>query len=432
MISGKKIYLLIKNLWSLNRSLTGNGNRETLKILKKINPKLKIFEVPSGTKAFDWKIPHEWNVKEAFLKDLTTNKVIIDFKKNNLHLMGYSVPINKILNYTNLKKKINYIKNLPNAIPYTTSYYKKDWGLNISFNQFKKLNKKNKYLVKIDTSLKKGSMTYAEVLIPGKTKKEIIVSTYICHPSMANNELSGPALSIYLSRWMSLRKNKNNYTYRFLFIPETIGSIYYLSKKISQINKYVKGVINLTCVGDDKATSILPSKYENTYLDKLIIKYLKNKKIKFKKYNWKDRGSDERQYMSALINLPTISIMSSKYHTYKEYHTSKDDLSFISSNGLDRNFKIHKDILNIIDKLIFPKSRIFCEPNLSKKNLYPNKSFFIKKTKSMKKKSKDILSFLSYSDGKNTLEDISDYTNFSNGYTKRIFEILKNKNLIEK
>ena len=432
MTSGKKIYLLIKNLWSLNRSLTGDGNRESLKILKKINPKLKIFEVPSGTKAFDWKIPHEWNVKEAFLKDLTTNKVIIDFKKNNLHLMGYSVPINKILNYTNLKKKINYIKNLPNAIPYTTSYYKKDWAFNISFNQFKKLNKKNKYLVKIDTSLKKGSMTYAEVLIPGKTKKEIIVSTYICHPSMANNELSGPALSIYLSRWMSLRKNKNNYTYRFLFIPETIGSIYYLSKKISQINKNVKGVINLTCVGDDKATSILPSKYENTYLDKLVIKYFKNKKIKFKKYNWKDRGSDERQYMSALINLPTISIMSSKYHTYKEYHTSKDDLSFISSNGLDRNFKIHKDILNIIDKLIFPKSRIFCEPNLSKKNLYPSKSFFIKKTKSMKKKSKDILSFLSYSDGKNTLEDISDYTNFSNGYTKRIFEILKNKNLIEK
>jgi len=285
MKSGKKIYQLIKDLWPINRSLTGNGNRETLSKLKKINPKLIKYEVPSGKKVFDWKIPLEWNVKKAFLKDIYTKKIILDFTDNNLHLMGYSIPISKVFHFDEIKKRLNFLKNQPNAIPYTTSYYKKDWGFNISYNKFKKLNKKSRYLVHIDTELKKGSMSFGEILIKGRSKKEILISTYICHPSMANNELSGPALSIYLSKWLSLRKKRNNYTYRFLYIPETIGSINFLSSKINKIKENVKGVINLTCVGDNRATCVLPSKYGNTFLDKLVLKYLKKKKIKFKKYN---------------------------------------------------------------------------------------------------------------------------------------------------
>ena len=432
MKSGKKIYQLIKDLWPINRSLTGNGNRETLSKLKKINPKLIKYEVPSGKKVFDWKIPLEWNVKKAFLKDIYTKKIILDFTDNNLHLMGYSIPISKVFHFDEIKKRLNFLKNQPNAIPYTTSYYKKDWGFNISYNKFKKLNKKSRYLVHIDTELKKGSMSFGEILIKGRSKKEILISTYICHPSMANNELSGPALSIYLSKWLSLRKKRNNYTYRFLYIPETIGSINFLSSKINKIKENVKGVINLTCVGDNRATCVLPSKYGNTFLDKLVLKYLKKKKIKFKKYNWKDRGSDERQCMSALVNLPTISIMSSKYHTYKEYHTSQDDLKFVNIKGLDKNFKIHKEIIELIEKLKFPKTSIYCEPNLGKRQLYPTKSIFSRIKDNSKKKSKDLLSFLSFSDGNNSLEDISEYNNHSLNYTKKIHKLLKRNNLIEK
>ena len=224
MTVGTKIYNLIKILWPFNRSLTGNGNRATLKILKKINSDLKVLEVKSSIQVYDWKIPLEWNVKKAFIKNVNTREEILNFKNNNLHLMGYSIPIKKIFTLDKLKKNLNYIKNKPHAIPYTTSYYKKNWGFNLAYNNFKKLNKKHKYEVNIDTNFKKGSMSFGEIFIKGKSKKEIIFSTYICHPSMANNELSGPCLSIYLSKWIKKFKNRN-FSYRFIFIPETIGSI---------------------------------------------------------------------------------------------------------------------------------------------------------------------------------------------------------------
>ena len=429
MNSGDKIYNLIRVLWPINRSLTGNGNRKTLKILKNLNSNLKIKEVTSGTRVYDWKIPLEWNVKKAYIKDINTNRKIVDFNSNNLHLMGYSIPIKKkILNFNQLNSKINYIKSNPDAIPYTTSYYKKDWSFNISYNSFKKINRSSKFLIFIDTQLKKGSMSYGEILIKGKSSKEFLISTYICHPSMANNELSGPALSIFLSKW--LRQNGNNfYSYRFVFIPETIGSIYYINKNLLRLKKNTLGIFNITCVGNESRISFLPTKYQNTFLDRLVIKYLKSKKIKHKKYSWNDRGSDERQYMSALINIPTISIMSSKYHTYKEYHTSKDDLNFVTKKGLDKNFKIYKDLIKIIDKSRFPISQVYCEPNLGKRQLYPTKSTLYKSNKKLHAKS--ILNFLSYSDGNNTLEDISDLTNKKINETKKIYKELFKYNLIK-
>ena len=429
MNSGDKIYNLIRVLWPINRSLTGNGNRKTLKILKNLNSNLKIKEVTSGTRVYDWKIPLEWNVKKAYIKDINTNRKIVDFNSNNLHLMGYSIPIKKkILNFNQLNSKINYIKSNPDAIPYTTSYYKKDWSFNISYNSFKKINRSSKFLIFIDTQLKKGSMSYGEIFIKGKSSKEFLISTYICHPSMANNELSGPALSIFLSKW--LRQNGNNfYSYRFVFIPETIGSIYYINKNLLRLKKNTLGIFNITCVGNESRISFLPTKYQNTFLDRLVIKYLKSKKIKHKKYSWNDRGSDERQYMSALVNIPTISIMSSKYHTYKEYHTSKDDLNFVTKKGLDKNFKIYKDLIKIIDKSRFPISQVYCEPNLGKRQLYPTKSTLYKSNKKLHAKS--ILNFLSYSDGNNTLEDISDLTNKKINETKKIYKELFKYNLIK-
>ena len=428
MITGRRIYHLIEELWPINRSLTGDGNRLTLKKLKKINSKIKIFEVLSGTKAFDWKIPLEWNVKKAFLQDFQTKKKIVDFKDNNLHLMGYSISVNKIISFKDLKKKLNYIKSLPEAIPYTTSYYKRDWSFNISYNKFKKLNKKNSYLVNIDTQFKKGSMSYGEILIKGQSKKEFLISTYICHPSMANNELSGPSLSIYLSKWLNNLKNRK-FSYRFIFIPETIGSIYYISKNLKKIKKNVKAIFNITCVGDNKNTSILFSKYGNTIADKILLRVLKKNRVKYKKYNWLKRGSDERQFMSVGVDIPTVSLMSSKYREYPEYHTSDDNLNFISRNGLLKNFNLYKKLILEIEKIEFPVARYLCEPNLSKRDLYSDHKLS-KKNKLIKKYAKNLLNFLSYSDGQNSLEDISKYIKFDLDDTKKIRKILKKENLI--
>ncbi len=423
-------YGLAKILWPINRSLTGKGNRLTLRILKKINPKLKLKKVKSNTKVSDWIIPLEWNVKEAFIKNIKDEK-ILDFKKNNLHLMGYSTPFEGKLSFNELKKKIRFIKSKPNTIPYTTSYYKKNWSFNMTYNNFKKMKKNEDYFIKIDSELTKGVMNYGEIYIPGKLKKEVMFSTYICHPSMANNELSGPVVSIFLSDWLS--KRKNNYSYRFIFIPETIGSIYYISKNLTHLKKRVLSIFNVNCVGDTKKTSLLSTKYGDLSIDKLVQNILNKNKIKFKQYYWKDRGSDERQYMSPGIDIPTISLMASKFREYSEYHTSDDNLDFISQKGLKKSYNLYKKIIIELDKSIFPKAKYLCEPNLGKRNLYPKTNDFSHlKSNKVKIFSKLILSFLSYSDGKNSIEDIAKYINLDYKATLKIYKLLKKNNLIKK
>ena len=427
MSTGEKIYHLIKTLWPINRSITGNGNRETLKILNLINPLLKIKKTKSNQKVFDWKIPLEWNVKNAYIENEKGIK-IVDFKNNNLHLMGYSIPFKGLISYKDLKKKVNFIKSRPNTIPYTTSYYKKEWSFNMAYSKFKELKKDEKYFVNIESNFSKGNMNYGEILLPGKSKREILFSTYICHPSMANNELSGPAVSIFLSKWLA--KKKRNYSYRFIFISETIGSINYISKNFKNIKKNVLCIFNLTCVGDNNCTSLMPSKYENTIADRIATTVLKKKKIKYKKYSWLKRGSDERQYMSIGVDIPTISIMGSKYGEYKEYHTSDDDLNFISSKGLIKSLNIHKELITHIEKLKFPKSTIICEPNLGKRGLYPSTNNVAKKKTKLKKLAKNILNFLSYADGCNSLEDISQLIKLDFKSTIELSKLLLKKKLI--
>ncbi len=424
----KNLYGLAEYLWPINRSLTGKGNRLTLNILKKINPSLKIKKVKSNTQISDWKIPLEWNVKDAYILN-NKNEKIVNFKKNNLHLMSYSIPFEGKLSFKKLEKKIKYIKNKPNTIPYTTSYYKRNWSFNMTYNVFKKMKKNESYFVKIDSKFSNGFMNYGEIYIPGKSKKEILFSTYICHPSMANNELSGPVVSIFLSKWL-LRK-KNYYSYRFLFIPETIGSIYYINKNIDNLKKNVLSIFNVNCVGDEKNTSLLGTKYGNSSIDRLVKSVLDKNKINYKKYYWKDRGSDERQYMSPGVDIPTISLMSSKYREYSEYHTSDDNLHFISQKGLRKHFDLYKKIIIEFDKLIFPKSKYLGEPNLGKRNLYPKTNdFSVYKSNRSRNFSRLILSFLSYSDGNNSIQDIASFINLDYKSTLRIYKLLKKNNLI--
>ena len=264
MINGRKIYNLAKKIFPFNRSLTGQGNVLTLYELKKVFKNLKIKKIKSNSKAFDWKVPLEWDVKKAKLIKINGD-VVIDFKKNNLHLVSYSQPVNKIVSLKKLKKHLFYEKKLPNAIPYRTSYYHKNWGFCLSYNQFKKL-KETKYKVEIQSSFKKGFMHYGEVLIKGKTKKEVLLSTNICHPSLANNELSGPTVLIYIAKFLKQLK-KRKFSYRIVFLPETIGSIAYLKKNYKKIKKNFFAGFNCVCLGDEKNFSFLPSKNGNSNSD---------------------------------------------------------------------------------------------------------------------------------------------------------------------
>ena len=405
-MSVKKYYQLAKHsLFPICRSLTGSGVRKTLNIIKKEFPKLKIRKVASGTKVFNWKVPPEWNVKTAYILD-KNNKKIVDFKNNNLHLVGYSIPCNKFILKKELFNHIHSLPNQPKAIPYITSYYKKYWGFCISHNEKLKFNNKykssDKFKIVIKSNLNsKGNLNYGELILKGKSKQVILISTYICHPSMANNELSGPVVSMSLINHFRKIKNLDK-TIRFIFIPETIGSITYLSKNLSYLKANVIGGFNLTCIGDEREHSCMLSKYENTPSDKAIIETYNKLKIKFKRYSFLERGSDERQYNSPGVDLPIASIFRTKYGKYPEYHTSLDNFNLVTEKGVGGGFKVAKKAIEILIKKIIPKNNILCEPQMSKRGLYRNLSTKYKHIFGNK-----LLNFLQFADGTNDLNQIS-------------------------
>ena len=418
---GKKIFKLAKELWPLNRSITGEGLRDTLKILKRENSELKILKFKSGSKAFDWKIPLEWKIKDAYI--LTPNKEkICDFKKNNLHIVQYSQSINKTISLDKLKKNIHFLKKQPSAIPYVTSYYNKKWGFCLEYNKFKKLQK-GKYKVFIDSSFKKNYLNIGEIILKGKLSEEILLSTYVCHPSMANNELSGPVVLNQIVKW--LKSIERKYTYRIIFAPETIGSIAYLSKNYKNLKNKVVAGFNLSCLGDDKTYSFLPSRNGQTLSDKVALKVIKTRGQNFKIYNWNHRGSDERQYCAPGIDLPISSLMRSRYGEYKEYHTSLDKLgTVVTKKGLEESYKLIKDCINMLENSFRPKCKILCEPFLSKRNLYPkftSKSGF----KPL------VMDVLTWCDGTNDIVDISNNLGVSISDVKKTIKILKKHKLIK-
>jgi aminopeptidase-like protein len=398
---GKEIHKLATKLWPINRSITGQGVRDTLKIISKILPKLKIYSIPSKTKVFDWVVPREWKVKKAYILTPSGDK-ICDFDKNNLHLVGYSVPFNGNLSLHELKKHLYTLKDQPNAIPYITSYYEKRWGFCLSQNQFNKL-KKGTYKVVVNTTLFDGELNYGELLIKGKSKKEIFLSTYICHPSMANNELSGPTVLAYIAKWL-MEAKENNYSYRIVFVPETIGSITYLSRNYKIMKKKVFAGFNITCVGDNRAYSFLPSRNGKTLSDLIAQHVLFWIDPNFKKYSWFDRGSDERQYCAPGIDLPIASILRTKYGQYPEYHTSLDDLkNVVTPEGLNGGYWALRKAIIAIEKNQKYKVVVLGEPQMSKKKLYPTLS-----TKKTNDKVRLMMNFISLCDGKFSLLEIAE------------------------
>jgi len=315
-------------LWPICRSLTGDGVRETLDILEELIP-LERHSVPSGTEVFDWTVPPEWNIRRAFIIT-PEGKRVADFAVNNLHVVNYSVPIDMELEWDELEEHLHTLPEQPTAVPYVTSYYSANWGFCLSYNDYRELPRTGKYRVLIDSTLEPGELIYGECVIPGETTEEVLFSTYVCHPSMANNELSGPLVSAFLCREI-LGMQKRRLTYRFVFLPETIGAICLLARLGEHFKANLKAGYVLTCCGDRGALTFKKSKLDVSDADRAmehVLKYDNHSGFSIEPFSV--GGSDERQYCSPGFNLPVASLMRTPYQRFSEYHTSLDNKDFIS------------------------------------------------------------------------------------------------------
>lgn len=404
---GQEMYDFVSKIFPYCRSLTGEGVRQTLNDLREFirqggGPELQVFEVPSGTKAFDWTVPREWKIREAYIEDEAGNH-IIDMKDNNLHVLGYSTPVDKWVSLEELKEHIYTQPDQPDCIPYVTSYYKERFGFCMSENMKNSLPE-GKYHMYIDSELFDGVLNYAEIVIPGETDEEVFFSTYFCHPSMANNECSGPALSGELVKYvMSLPQRR--YTYRFVYVPETIGSITYLSQgeHLSKLQKSMVAGFNLSCVGDNRDYSIVESRHADTLADRVLKNVLHyHTDNKYSTYSFLKRGSDERQYNAPGVDLPVVGFCRSKFGEYPEYHTSADDLSLVSPEGLQGAYDVMTQVIDALEMNQRYQVQVLCEPQLGKRGLYPTTS-----QKGSYDKVKAMIDFIAYADGKTDIIDIS-------------------------
>ena len=420
---GDQIHEFAKELWPIDRSLTGVGVRQTIKKIQEILPQVKLHEIKSGTSVFDWTVPKEWKVNDAYIITPSGEK-ICQFKNCNLHLVGYSVPFHGKLSFTELKKYLYFLTSQPSAIPYVTSYYQERWGFCLSYEEFNSL-KDGVYTVEVDTELFDGNLNYGELILPGNKQQEIFLSSYICHPSLANNELSGPTVLTFIADWLQKKENLE-YTYRIVFLPETIGSIAYLSRNLDEMKSNTVAGFNVTCIGDDREYSYLPSRTGESLSDRAAKHVLSWTDENYRNYSWLDRGSDERQYCSPGVDLPIASIMRSKYGTYPEYHTSLDDLeNVVTPAGLEGGYWALRRTLEAIENNKRYKLNTFGEPQLGRRGLYNNLSI-----KGTPDQSRIILNFLSYCDGHNDLIEIATKLSCPIWDLYPLIEILKQQNLI--
>lgn len=420
---GQEMHDMCRELFPICRSITGDGFRQSLSALKKKAADIKVIEVPTGTKCFDWEVPQEWNIRDAYII-CPDGRKICDFKVSNLHVVGYSTPVNRTISLRELQEHLYSLPEQPDAIPYVTSYYKPRWGFCLTHKERMQL-RGGEYKVYINSDLKDGYLTYGELIIPGESDKEIFLSTYLCHPSMANNELSGPVVTTFLAKWLAgLRRRK--YTYRIIFIPETIGSITYLSANYKEMKDKVFAGFNVSCVGDDRAYSYLPSRRGDTLADRAALHVLKDMYPEYVSYSYLERGSDERQYCSPGIDLPVCSIMRTKYGCYPEYHTSLDDLDLVTPSGLLGGYEALRRSIECLEMNETLRTTVYCEPQLGKRGLYPTIS-----TKSSGDQVRNMMNFLSYSDGNLSTLEIAEKINVPLWELAEIIEKLKSEGILE-
>ena len=363
--TGGDIYGFMSEMYPICRSITGEGVRETLRLIGNHIP-LDIHEIPSGTAVFDWVVPNEWNIKDAYIKNCKGEKVV-DFQKSNLHVVSYSTPVHRTISLAELKDHLFALPEHPDWIPYRTSYYKEDWGFCVSYNQLLAM-KDDEYEVCIDATVEQGSLSYAEYYLKGETTDEVLVTTHICHPSLCNDNLSGIAVTTFLAKLLSgfpLR-----YSYRFLFIPATIGSITWLCHNESKLPNIKHGLV-LALLGDPGRSTYKKSRSGDAAIDRAAAHVLKHSGADYSIVEFHPYGYDERQFCSPGFNLPIGCLMRSPNGQFPEYHTSGDNLQFVKPEYLADSFSKCLSILNILENnKKYLNQNPKCEPQLGKRGLY--------------------------------------------------------------
>jgi aminopeptidase-like protein len=362
---GAEMHALASELYPVCRSITGLGIRETLLRIQQIIP-LELHELPTRKPAFDWTIPKEWNIRDAWIKDATGRRVV-DFQSSNLHVVNYSVPVHTRLPLSELRQHLFTIPQHPDWIPYRTSYYEERWGFCLTHNQMLALEE-GEYEVCIDSTLQDGHLVWGECCLPGKSGEEVLISVHVCHPSLANDNLSGMTLAVFLAR--ALSRLSNRYTYRFLFIPGTIGAIAWLSVN-QDVTRRVRHGLVLSCVGDAGGFHYKQSRRGNAEIDRVMAHLLRHGEESWEVLPFSPYGYDERQYCSPGFNLPVGCLMRSVWGTFPEYHTSADNLAFIRPEQLERALVLCVAAMDVLESnRYFLNLNPYCEPQLGKRGLY--------------------------------------------------------------
>jgi aminopeptidase-like protein len=419
---GQELYQLISELYPICRSITGNGFRETLKIIKQ-HISLEVDEVPTGTRVFDWTVPQEWNIKDAYIKNAKGQK-IIDFHNLNLHVVNYSIPVHKKVSFQELEAHLFTLPDHPDWIPYRTSYYKETWGFCLSHKQYLELQDEE-YEVCIDSSLEPGHLAYGEYFIPGERSDEVLISCHACHPSLCNDNLSGIAIAVFLAKHLSQLAPR--YSYRFLFIPGTIGSITWLALNEAKVTQIKHGLV-LTCLGDAGNFTYKKSRRGDAEIDKIVAYVLKNFTNQYEIIDFFPYGYDERQYCSPGFNLAVGCFMRSPHGTFPEYHTSADNLNFVQPQYLADSFYECLLILHTLDNnKVYLNQNPKCEPQLGKRGLY--RAIGGQKDSGLNEMA--ILWVLNLSDGNHTLLDIAERSGMPFDVIKTAADALLEHDLLE-
>lgn len=419
---GLEMHRFMAELYPICRSITGNGVRETLKLISKRIP-LDVHEVPTGTQVFDWTVPKEWNIRDAYVKNAKGERVI-DFQKSNLHVVGYSVPVKAKMKLADLKPHLHTLPEKPDWIPQRSSFYKEAWGFCLSHNQLAKLSD-GEYEVCIDSSLTDGSLTYGECLLRGASEDEVLISCHVCHPSLANDNLSGIALATFLAK--ELQGKSLRYSYRFLFIPTTIGSITWLAKNEARVSRIKHGLV-VTCVGDDGGFTYKKSRRGDAEIDKVAGHVLKHSGDKYEILDFIPYGYDERQYCSPAFNLPVGCLMRTPNGRYPEYHTSADNLGLVKPEFLADSFAKALGIAEVLEgNRKYLNQNPKCEPQLGKRGLYRSMGGGTKGTVN----ELAMLWVLNLSDGKQSLLDIAERSGMKFSVIKTAADALVEHDLLK-
>jgi aminopeptidase-like protein len=400
---GSAMHAFIARLFPICRSITGDGVRKTLRLVQE-QIAIEMHEVPTGTRVFDWRVPKEWNIRDAWVKD-SSGRRLVDFCKLNLHVVNYSSPVRRRMRLAELKEHLFTLPGHPEWTPYRTTHYEESWGFCLSENQLAKFDDSQEYDVCIDSSLEDGYLTYGECLLPGEETAEVLISCHVCHPSLANDNLSGTAVAVELAR--HLAQSPHRYSYRFVFVPGTIGSITWLARNEDVIAKIRHGIV-LTCVGDAGNISYKRSRQGEAEIDRAFVHVLKHSGDPHTVVDFAPSGYDERQYCSPGINLPVGCLMRSRHGEFLEYHTSADNLEFVQPAALADSLAKCLAVIDVLEhNRLYVNQKPKGEPQLGKRGLYKGLGAGADK----RERELALLWVLNLSDGKHSLLDIAERAN---------------------